>query len=160
MQVKEIMTPDVEVAHPDDTLETVARMMADLDVGVLPVGENDRLVGMITDRDITVRGVAEGLDGNAKVGEAMTRDVHYCFEDEDVEDVSDRMAEWQVRRLPVLNRDKRLVGIVSLGDLAVGSRGEAAQEALRGVSEGSAHAGTKPVRKSGTGPDDLMKGGF
>ena len=162
MQVKEIMTPDVEVARPDDTLETVARMMADLDVGVMPVGENDRLVGMITDRDITIRGVAEGLDGKAKVGDAMTRDVHYCFDDENVEDVSDKMAEWQVRRLPVLNRDKRLVGIVSLGDLAIGSRGEAAHEALKGVSEGApAHAGTKPGRsKSGTGPDDLMKGGF
>ena len=100
MQVKEIMTPDVEVARPDDTLETVARMMADLDVGVLPVGENDRLVGMITDRDITVRATAGCCDpSDTHVGDAMTPKILYCFEDQDVQEASRLMQENQVRRL-------------------------------------------------------------
>jgi CBS domain-containing protein len=155
MQVKELMTPDVEIASPDDSIQTAAKMMADLDVGVLPVGENDRLVGMVTDRDIAVRGIAAGRDGQAKIRDVMTKEIRYCFEDEDSQAVAQKMAEWQVRRLPILNRDKRLIGIVSLGDLAIGDRGEAPHEALRGVSEG-AHAGDKP----GLAANDLEKGGF
>lgn len=136
MKIGELMTPDVEVIKPDDTLHTAAKMMADLNSGVLPVGENDRLVGMITDRDITVRAVAEGRDPNkTAVREAMSGEIRYCFEDEDAEAVAYRMGSWQVRRLPVLNRDKRLVGIVSLGDLMIGGAEEPGKEALREISE-------------------------
>ena len=103
MKVGDAMTREVRVASPDQTVREVARTMAELDTGVLPVGENDRLVGMITDRDIAVRGVAEGKGPDAPVREIMTPDVRYCFEDEDVRDVARTMAESQVRRLPVLN---------------------------------------------------------
>lgn len=137
MKVGELMTPDVEIVAPDDTLHTAARMMADLDTGALPVGENDRLVGMITDRDITIRAVAEGRDPDkAKVRDAMSEQIRFCFEDEDTQEVSRKMSDWAVRRLPVLNRDKRLVGIVSLGDLAVASKAKSqAAQALHGISQ-------------------------
>jgi CBS domain-containing protein len=159
VKIHEIMTSDVELAQPDDTLHTAARMMADLEVGVLPVGENERLVGMITDRDITVRAVAEGLKPDeAKVRDIMTEELRYCFEDEDTQGLADRMRQWRVRRLPVLNREKRLVGIVSLGDLAISGE-PAAQEALQGISEGSGknpeYAGAKP----GAEPEDHNKTG-
>jgi CBS domain-containing protein len=111
--------------------------MADIDAGILPVGENDRLVGMITDRDITVRAVAEGRDPDkTMVRDAMSEAVRYCFDDEDSEEIARRMGSWQVRRLPVLNRDKRLVGIISLGDLVIGGSEEPAKEALKEISQG------------------------
>ena len=136
MKIAELMTPDVEVIRPDDTLHTAARMMADLDAGILPVGENDRLVGMITDRDITVRAVAEGRDPEkTTVRETMSDQARYCFEDENPQEVAQKMGSWQVRRLPVLNRAKRLVGIVSLGDLVIGAE-EPAKEALKEISNG------------------------
>jgi CBS domain-containing protein len=136
MKVSELMTPEVEVIRPDDTLHTAAQMMADLDVGVLPIGENDRLVGIITDRDIAVRAVAKGCDPNkTTVRQAMSEHIRYCFEDEDTQEVGRKMGEWQIRRLPVLNRNKRLVGIVSLGDLAIGGAGEESKEALKEISE-------------------------
>jgi CBS domain-containing protein len=120
MQVKEVMTPGVECIPPDSTLQDAARKMQVLDVGPLPVCDHDRLAGMLTDRDIVVRGVAEGRDpGNTRVRDVMTPEVVYCFEDQDVQEAARLMEQKQVRRLPVLNRDKRLVGIVSLGDLAV-----------------------------------------
>ena len=119
MQVRDAMTRDVRVAAPGQTIRDVARMMAEIDAGVLPVGENDRLVGMITDRDITVRAVAAGKGPETPVREVMSTDqVLYCFEDDDVAEVAENLAEQQVRRLPVLNREKRLVGIISLGDIA------------------------------------------
>ena len=136
MKVGELMTPDVEIVAPDDTLHTAARMMADLDTGALPVGENDRLVGMITDRDITIRAVAEGRDPDkTKVRDAMSEHIRFCFEDEDTQEVSRKMSDWAVRRLPVLNRDKRLVGIVSLGDLATGGAEEESRKALEEISD-------------------------
>ena len=120
MQLREIMTRDVEVVHPNATLEEAARKMDDLNVGPLPVCDGDRLVGMITDRDIAVRATAGGRDPKAtRVQDAMTRDVVYGFEDQDVREAARIMEEQQIRRLVILNRDKRLVGIVSLGDLAV-----------------------------------------
>ena len=119
MKVSEVMTRDVKVADPDQTLAAAARLMAELDAGVLPVGEADQLVGMITDRDIAIRGVARGLGPDATIREVMTEDVKYCFDDDEIEDVALNMGEIQVRRLPVVNREKRLVGIISLGDLAV-----------------------------------------
>ena len=134
MKVSETMTRDVRVAAPDDSVQQAARMMAELDAGVLPVGEHDRLVGMITDRDIAIRAVAEGKGPDAKVREVMTADIKYCFDDQDVEEVTRNMAEIQVRRLPVLSRDKRLVGILSLGDIATSREADEAGEALSGIS--------------------------
>jgi len=118
MNVREVMTPDVVIASPDDTLQRAAEMMIDIDAGVLPVGENDRLVGMLTDRDIAVRAVAAGKGPDTPVREIMSEHVEYCFDDEDLDRVAQGMAEVRVRRLPVVNRDKRLVGILSLGDVA------------------------------------------
>jgi CBS domain-containing protein len=132
MKISDVMTPEVEVVNPDDSLRTAAQLMANHDSEALPVGENDRLIGAITDHDITIRAVAEGRDPEkTTVRQAMCPDVLYCFEDEDVAEVSQKMGEWWVRRLPVVNQDKRLVGIVSLGDLVVGTAesgdGESAQ---------------------------------
>jgi len=120
MQVKDVMTRGAECISPDDSLHQAAQKMKSLDVGPLPVcGEGDRLVGMLTDRDIVIRAVAEGRDPKTvKVRDAMTEGVCYCFEDDDVSEAAEQMKNKQIRRLVVLNRDKRLVGIVSLGDLA------------------------------------------
>jgi CBS domain-containing protein len=120
MLVTNVMTKGAECARPADSLQQAAQKMKDLDVGTLPVCEGDHLVGMITDRDITVRATAEGLPpGLGHVRDVMTPDVVSCFEDQDVREAARLMQEHQVRRLVVLNRDQRLVGIVSLGDLAV-----------------------------------------
>lgn len=138
MQIKDVMTRDVRIAQPDQSIRQAAQTMLDLDVGVLPVGENDRLVGMITDRDIAVRGVAKGCGPDAKVREVMSTQVMYCYEDEAVDHVAQNMAEIQVRRLPVLDRDKRLVGIVSLGDIATDVRQpDEVADTLKKVSEPS-----------------------
>jgi len=112
------MTRDVTLLNPDQTICVAASLMAEIDAGALPVGENDRLVGMITDRDIVIRAVAEGKPADTKVAEVMSKEMLYCFDTDAIEDVERNMAKAQVRRLPVVNRDKRLVGIVSLGDLA------------------------------------------
>jgi CBS domain-containing protein len=137
------MSRDPRVANPNQTIREAAKMMADMDIGVLPVGENDRLVGMITDRDITVRAVAEGRGGDARVGDVMTHEVLYCFDDEDVQDVERNMGDVKVRRLPVVNRDKRLVGIISLGDLARSEKPAKVGETLSQVSQpGGAHSQT------------------
>jgi CBS domain-containing protein len=137
MDVREVMTPDVVIASPDDTLQHAAEMMVDIDAGVLPVAEKDRLVGMLTDRDITVRAVAAGkTPAECKVREIMSPEIKYIYEDESLEDAARNMSELQIRRLPVLSRDKRLVGIVSLGDLALKKKGPAG-DALKGVSRPS-----------------------
>ena len=120
MQLKDVMTPGVEVIAPEASIYEAAEKMSHLDIGPLPVCDGERLVGMLTDRDITVRAVAAGRDPR------MTPDVVYGFEDQDVEEAARLMAQYQIRRLPVLNRSKQLVGMVALGDLAV-------------------HAGTQPV---------------
>jgi CBS domain-containing protein len=134
MQVSECMTQQVKIASPQETIRDAARMMAECDAGALPVGENDRLVGMITDRDIAIRGVAEQKGPDAKVSEVMTRNIEYCFEDDSIEDVLRFMGERQVRRLPVLSRDKRLVGIVSLSDLACRGQEQRAGQALTDIA--------------------------
>jgi CBS domain-containing protein len=135
MKIREIMTRDVRVASPNDNLQQAAQMMEKEDFGALPIGENDRLVGMLSDRDITIRAVARGLSPDrCKVRDVMTSDVKYVYDDESVADVARNMSELQVRRLPVLNRDKRLVGIISLGDLAV-SEPKPAGEALHSISQ-------------------------
>jgi CBS domain-containing protein len=137
MRVSEVMTQGVECIGPDATLQEAAAKMKSLDVGPLPVCDNDRLVGMVTDRDIAVRATAEGdAPTDVRVRDVMTSEVIYCFEDEFVEDAARLMAAKQVRRLVVLNRDKRMVGIVSLGDLAVETGDEQlAGNALEGISE-------------------------
>jgi len=118
MKVKDAMTPQVRIAKPYQPIWEAAQIMLEVDAGALPVGDDDRLVGMITDRDIAVRAVASRKPPETKVSEVMTNQVLYCFDDEDVEDVADTMSEQKVRRLPVVDRDKRLVGIISLADLA------------------------------------------
>ena len=119
MRVKECMTTKVELGNPNMSLSEAAKKMRDGDFGVLPIGHNDRLVGMVTDRDIAIRAVAEGRDPNrVQVGEVMSEGVLYCYEDDDLDDVVRNLGTSKVRRLPVLNRQKRLVGIVSLGDVA------------------------------------------
>jgi CBS domain-containing protein len=134
MVISEIMTRDVQLVSPDDTLQTAAQVMAVYDFGMVPVGENDRLIGMLTDRDITTRAVARGLDPSCRVGEVMSPEVSYVYDFETAEDAARNMSELQVRRLPVLNREKRLVGIVSLGDLAVRDP-EPAGDALSSISQ-------------------------
>jgi CBS domain-containing protein len=136
MQLKDVMTRDVRVVDSRTPLREVARLMKDLDVGPVPVLEGHRLVGMVTDRDITVRATAEGKDPNTTpVGEIVTPDVVYGFEDQDVDEAAKLMSEKQIRRLVVLNHEQRLVGIVSLGDIAkdTGDR-RMAGEALEKIS--------------------------
>ena len=140
MRVSECMTPAVEIASPDDSIQQVARTLREIDAGSMPVGENDRLVGIITDRDIAVRAIADGKGPDTRVREVMSASIRYCFEDEDLADVSEQMAEHKVRRLPVLNREKRLVGIISLGDLSL-SDGSSSGEALSDISQpGGVHS--------------------
>jgi CBS domain-containing protein len=135
MRVKDVMTETPHVVRPQTTLKEAAETMKSLDVGVLPVCDNDRLVGMITDRDIVVRAEAEGLSPSAMVDQAMTPDVTFCFEEDDLDSAVKLMEEKQIRRLPILNADHRLVGIVSLGDLAVSGDQQTAGEVLERVSE-------------------------
>lgn len=139
MKIKDVMTRNPEVIQPDETLEEAARKMKDLDVGPLPVCDGDRIIGMVTDRDVTVRATAEGkAPSEAKIRDVMTPDVHWCFEDDDVDDAARLMKEKQVRRILVVDGNKKLVGIVSLGDLAVDTRDERkAGEVLEHVSEPS-----------------------
>ncbi len=143
MKVSDVMTRDVRLIEPTETIQEAARLMAEIDTGIMPVREGDRLVGMITDRDITVRAVAQGRGPDTPIREVMTDDVKYCFEDDDTDAVARNMADIQVRRLPVLTRDKRLVGIVSLGDLAVMQGSGQAGEAVAGISRpGGQHSQT------------------
>ena len=137
VQIREIMTRDPVVTRPDATLREAARTMRELDSGVLPIGEDDRLLGILTDRDITVRATAEGKDPNSTaVREVMSSEVVSCFEDEDERDAAAKMEQHQLRRLVVLDRNERLVGIVSLGDLAVHTADDRiAGEVTEAVSE-------------------------
>jgi len=125
MKIRDIMTTRVEVLRPDNTVREAAQKMRELNVGPMPVMDGDRVVGLLTDRDITIRATAEGRDPNTTpIQDVMTRNVTFCFEDDDVKEAAKHMSEKQVRRLLVMNRDQRLVGIASLGDLAVGTSNE------------------------------------
>ena len=135
MKVADAMTRDVRVANPDQSIREAAEMMAELDAGALPVGEQDRLVGMITDRDIAIRAVAEGKGPDTRIRDVMTGDVKYCFDDDEVDDVARNMADIQIRRLPVVNRDNRLVGIVAIADLAAAEDAGVVGEVVAGISE-------------------------
>jgi CBS domain-containing protein len=138
--VADVMTSNVRLTSPEDTVQQATRLMRDEDTGVLPVGEGDRLVGIVTDRDVAMRVAAEGRDpARTKVREVMTQDVKYVFDDEDLGHVAANMAEQQVRRLPVVNRAKRIVGVISLGDLARASRsGHNAGRAMHGIAQDAA----------------------
>ena len=139
MRVSEAMSRDVRVCTPGSSIRDCAKVMEEIDAGAIPVGENDRLIGMITDRDIAIRGIAQGKGPDTPVRDVMSPDVKYCYEDEDLQHVADNMADLQIRRLPVVNREKRLVGIVALGDLALNER-KAATKAVTGVSrQGGQH---------------------
>ncbi|HEU5395684.1 MAG TPA: CBS domain-containing protein [Verrucomicrobiae bacterium] len=136
MKVREIITPKAQCTSPEATLMQCAAEMKSLDVGMLPICDDSRLVGAITDRDITVRAVARGLDPHtARVREVMSEKIVYCFDDQEVEDAAQIMEKMQIRRLPVLDHGKRLVGMVSLGDIATRSQQDAlAGHTLAGVS--------------------------
>jgi len=135
MKVKDAMTREVRLMRPDQSIRDAAHLMAELDIGCLPVEENDRLVGMITDRDIAVRAVSEGRGPQTPIREVMSSEVKYCYDDQSVDEITRNMADLRLRRLPVLNRSKRLVGILSLGDLAVAEQAqEDAGDALCGIS--------------------------
>ncbi len=117
-QIKDVMTKNVKLINPTDTLQVAAQAMREQGCGILPVQEDDQLIGMITDRDIVIRCLAQGDGPDAEVGDAMTEEVKYCYEDDELAAICQNMAENQLRRLPVMNKDKRLVGIVSLSDLS------------------------------------------
>ena len=148
MKVADCMTRDVQVARPDQPIREAAQFMLRADAGAMPVSDGDRLIGMVTDRDIAVRAVAEGRGPDTPVRESMTDHVDYCFEDDEVEEVAMKMSDAQVRRFPVLSRgDDKLVGIVSLGDLSRSEQGEAASVALAGITDpGGAHDQTTESR--------------
>jgi len=137
MKVRDVMTREVEVIHPNATLAEAAEKMRDLNVGPLPVCDGTTVLGMVTDRDITIRGTADGHDPNTtKIRDAMTPDVVYVFDDQDVDEAATVMAEKQIRRVVVLNRDKRLVGIVAMADLAVdGNKDKLTGQTLESISE-------------------------
>jgi CBS domain-containing protein len=135
MRVTEIMTRNVKLLSPEDSIQKAACCMRDEEIGSLPVASGDRLIGYVTDREIAVRAVAAGMEVAGPVREIMTERLLYCFEDEEVDAVAANMARNQVRRLPVLTREKRLCGVVSLGDLATSGEAEAAEEALSEISE-------------------------
>ena len=137
-KLKDLMSRDVKVISPDMSIREAAREMRDGDFGMLPVGENDRMIGTISDRDIAIRAVAEGKDTGTKVRDVMSEGIAWAFEDDSVEEAAKIMSKRQVRRLPVVNRDKRLVGIVALGDFAVeSSEIRPAAEALSEISKPS-----------------------
>jgi len=135
MQVKEIMSPEVKWVAPELTLQELSELMRDQDIGCIPVGENDRLIGMITDRDIVCRAVADGCDPlTTTAREMMTKGMVYCFEDDELEAAVQAMEDKQLHRLTVLNRDKRMVGLLSLGDVATHASHELSGEALEAIS--------------------------
>ena len=142
MKIAECMTHEVDVVRPDQPIREAAQFMLRDDAGSMPVCDGDRLLGMITDRDIAVRAIAEGRGPDTPVRDAMTDHVDYCFDDDEVEEVATKMSDMQVRRFPVVSReDKRLVGIVSLGDLSRSDKGEAASMALGGITDpGGSHS--------------------
>lgn len=136
MKIRDVMTEVVDLVDPETKITDAARKMRDNDVGALPVGDGDHLVGLLTDRDIVVRAIAESKDpGSYTVRETMSERIFYCFDDQTAGEVAANMGEIQIRRLPVVDRDKRLVGIVSLGDLSTGGANREAGEALGRISE-------------------------
>jgi CBS domain-containing protein len=135
------------MVSPEQTISEAARLMAEIDAGALPVGEEDRLVGMITDRDIAVRAVAEQKPPTTKVREVMSQEVLYCFDDQELDDIAQNMSEVKVRRLPVVNREKRLVGIVSIGDLAKGDNAASTGQTVADITAPGGEHSQRPGSK-------------
>ena len=134
MKVRDVMTNEVFVIGPEQSLREAAQMMRDCDVGSLPVHRDDRLVGMVTDRDLVIRGLASGLDADAPVERVMSESIKYCFDDQAIDEVANNMAELQVRRLPVVTREKRLAGFVSLANIASARIDSATDDLLEGTA--------------------------
>jgi CBS domain-containing protein len=135
-KLKDIMSPDVQVISPEATISEAAQKMRDGDFGMVPVADNDRMIGAISDRDIAVRAIAEGKGPDTPVRDVMSQGITWAYEDDSVEHAAQVMSEHQIRRLPVVNREKRLVGIVALGDFAVESSDiSPAAEALAEISQ-------------------------
>lgn len=135
MNIKDIMTPKADFVGPDTPVGDVARKMRDGDLGMLPVGEDDKLIGIVTDRDLTVRVLAENKGADIPAREAMSDKVYYLYDDVSLDEAVRNMADMAVRRMPVVDRDKNLIGIVSLGDIAEKGENEAAGEALRKIAK-------------------------
>ena len=136
MKLREIMSDSVEVIHPDDTLQTAAEKMRDRDIGFLPVCDGERLIGVLTDRDLITRALADGLESKATLGrDLVTSPAIYCFDDQSVEEAAKLMHDNQIRRLVVLSRDKQMVGVISLGDLAMTASDKLTGDVLQSVSE-------------------------
>jgi CBS domain-containing protein len=135
MKVSEVMSGDVAVVRQDDSVRTAAQLMRSRDIGSVPVSADGRLIGMVTDRDIVVRALAEGLDAGTPVSQIMSEGLKHCYADEDVRDVARKMAELRVRRLPVLDRDQRLVGFVSLSNIADAGDARATEDLLEGTAQ-------------------------
>lgn len=135
MKVDTVMTRDVRLVKPDQSIREAAQLMEEIDAGALPVTDKDRLVGMITDRDIAIRAVAHGKSPDTRIRDVMSPGILYCFDDQDLDEVAQNMGKNQVRRLPVISHDKRLVGILSLGDLASKEDARAVGKAVSRVSE-------------------------
>lgn len=135
MKISDVMTPSCTYCNSTDTIAKAAQYMAEQDIGFVPIAHENRLIGTLTDRDIVVRGLASGKDVNATpVAELMSPSVYYCFDDQECDEVAANMGEVQVHRLPVLNREKQLVGMVSTGDLSRGGEAHSAEQALAGIS--------------------------
>lgn len=136
MKLKEIMTDNVEVIHPDDTLQVAAEKMRDRDIGFLPVCDGDRLIGVLTDRDLITRALADGMDPKTILGrDLITSPAIYCFDDQSVDEAAKIMHDNQIRRVVILGRDKQMVGVISLGDLAMSADDKLTGEVLQSVSE-------------------------
>ena len=146
MQIREIMTPDVDVIAPNASLRDAAAKMKQLDIGAIPVCDGLKLQGMVTDRDIVIRAVAEDRDpSQTRVSEVMSTEIAYCFEDELIEQAAKLMESKQIRRLPIVDRNKQLAGIVSLGDIAV--RGEGSQQ--KDIAADALQEISEPARRKG-----------
>ncbi|MET0181282.1 MAG: CBS domain-containing protein [Caulobacterales bacterium] len=154
MLVREVMTQNVRLIEPDTSLREAAAVMGEIDSGFLPVSENDRLVGAITDRDIALRGVAEGKGPDARVRDVMSTEVKYCYDDVDIDDAARNMSAIQLRRLPVVTREKKLVGIISLADIARSGETRRAGATLEGVARPSPQHNQSALRawESQSGP--------
>lgn len=147
MKVGDAMTKNCKLVHANDTIRKAAQIMAQEEIGWIPVQDGDRIIGMITDRDIVTRSVAQGKDGTARVRDAMTHDVKYCFEDEELDHTLDNMADLQLRRIPVMSRSKRLVGVLTLADAARSYDPSAVGAALCAVVEPGGHHAGDPMRR-------------
>lgn len=135
MKVSEVMSGDVVVVQQQDSIRAAAELMRSRDIGSVPVSVNDRLVGMVTDRDMVVRALAQGLDADTPVSQVMSVGIKYCYDDEELRDVARNMADLRVRRLPVVDRDKKLVGFVSLSNIADAGDSRATEQLLEGTAQ-------------------------